>query len=158
MVKKMPNTDSKPLTLEIKGAIGEEYVFEKVDPKNSEIMIDLGHVTSISSTGIKNWLSWVNSELSGKTINLTRCPLVVVDQLNMIEGFLPKNATVDSFFVPYFCEESGAEKRVLFRQGVEFDGVKIFPPDNVKCDETGEIMEMDVIEEKYFLFLKKLLK
>jgi hypothetical protein len=43
---------------------------------------------------------------------------------------------------------------ILFRDGQEFKGNEIFPPAEVK-DESGEVMEMDVIEAKYFKFLQK---
>ena len=48
----------------------------------------------------------------------------------------------------------GSEKNVLFRSGHEYKDGKVMPPNEVK-DDSGEEMEMDVIESKYFKFIKK---
>jgi hypothetical protein len=78
---------------------------------------------------------------------------VIVDQMNMVDGFLPSVATVESFYVPYYNEESGSEKNVLFRYGVEYKDGQVQYPTAVK-DESGKPMEMDIIENKYFKFIK----
>ena len=87
-------------------------------------------------------------------ITFNQCPKVIVDQINMVDGFLPSNAKVNSFFVPYYHDDSGSEKNVLFRYGQEFSEASVNPPPEVK-DDDGNAMEMDVIESKYFKFIKK---
>ena len=79
---------------------------------------------------------------------------MIVDQINMVSGFLPEGAEVESFMVPYYSDASDTEKMVLFTKGKEFKDGEVFPPEDVK-DESGELMEMDVIEAKYFKFIKK---
>jgi hypothetical protein len=55
--------------------------------------------------------------------------------------------------VPYYNEKAGTEKNVLYIFGKEFtDYVKSLP--TVK-DESGEVMELDVVESSYFKFLTK---
>ena len=87
-------------------------------------------------------------------INFNSCPKVIVDQINMVDGFLPTNGKVKSFFVPYFNDDAGSEKNVLFRYGTEFTEGQINPPASV-TDDQGNAMEMDVIESKYFKFIKR---
>jgi hypothetical protein len=70
----------------------------------------------------------------------------------MVAGFLPQGTTVTSFYVPYYADTSGNEKMVLFENGREFGAGGLKPPAEVK-DDSGEVMEMDVIEAKYFKFL-----
>ena len=41
---------------------------------------------------------------------------------------------------------------ILFTKGKEFSGSEIRPPENILCEDSGEEMEMDVIEAKYFKF------
>ena len=72
----------------------------------------------------------------------------------MVQGFLPAQGRVNSFFVPFYSEESGGEKNVLFRSGQEFSDSGEIKVPSVKDDE-GHEMEMDVVEAKYFKFLKK---
>ncbi len=70
----------------------------------------------------------------------------------MVLGFLPQGTRVESFFVPYYNEASGNEKMVLFINGREFKDGKVTPPATVN-DDSGDPMEMDVIESKYFKFV-----
>jgi hypothetical protein len=72
----------------------------------------------------------------------------------MVQGFLPASGRVNSFYVPFYNDDSGAEKSVLFRNGQEFTDTGLGTIPEVK-DEEGNAMEMDVVEAKYFKFLKK---
>ena len=66
-----------------------------------------------------------------------------------------QEAKVESFYVPYFSEDSGNEKMVLLEEGKDFNGGEVTAPDEFTDEETGDEMEMDVIESKYFKFLNK---
>ena len=137
------------------GQLDEDASFEKVEfGESPKVVIDLNGINSINSCGIREWIKWVKEIPATATISYKNCPKVIIDQINMVVGFLPENASVESFYVPYYCESSGSEKMVLFEKGKEFDGGEIKEPE-IKCDETGDEMEMDVIESKYFGFLKK---
>ncbi|MBX7231214.1 MAG: hypothetical protein K1X29_03915 [Bdellovibrionales bacterium] len=139
----------------LKGPIDEDAILSGDYFKNiSEIELDLAQIQSINSCGIREWIKWLSHTQSSQKITFKNCPKLIVDQINMVAGFLPVNGVVESFFVPYFSEDSGEEKMILFRRGFEFDGSNIQAPDNVK-GTSGELMEMDVIESKYFNFLKK---
>ena len=59
-----------------------------------------------------------------------------------------------SFFVPYYSDEAGTEKTILFTHGKEYSDQGLQGAPEVK-DEQGNSMEMDVVEAKYFKFLKK---
>jgi hypothetical protein len=134
------------------GIIDEDVDFKDFSiAQVGELVVDLQDLKSINSCGIREWIKWLGENPSGK-IEFQNCPKVIVDQINMVEGFLPKNGTVKSFYVPYFNEDSGTEKNVLFRYGTEFTEAGVNPPPEVK-DDGGEAMEMDVIETKYFKFI-----
>lgn len=113
----------------------------------------LSNIKSINSCGIREWIKWV-STAGNAEVFYYECPKIIVDQINMVQGFLPGSGHVVSFFVPYFSEESGSEKAILFRTGQEFDESGGIRPPVVK-DDAGHDMEMDVVEAKYFKFLKK---
>lgn len=72
----------------------------------------------------------------------------------MVQGFLPTNGKVASFYVPFYSDESGEDKSVLFTQGKEYTDSGLGALPEVK-DSAGKPMEMDVVEAKYFKFLKK---
>lgn len=143
------------LALHLKGSIDEDAVLANISFDNAQqIVLDLEKVTAINSCGIREWIKWLKGAPGGAKIIYRNCPKIIVDQINMVAGFLPDSAVVESFYVPYFNENSGTEKMILFRRGTEFKDGELNPPAAVK-DDGGQEMEMDVIEAKYFKFLKK---
>jgi hypothetical protein len=145
---------AQKLTVFLGGTIDEDVNFSNHSLEGApEIEVHLKEVKSINSCGIREWIKWM-STAKGTKINLVECPKVLVDQINMVDGFLPQTAQVQSFFVPYYCEDSGEEKMVLFNFGKEYTNGALTPPAGIK-DSGGREMEMDVIEAKYFRFIKK---
>ena len=140
----------------LNGHIDEDAQFSSLDLGGCEkIMVDLAGVTAINSCGIREWIKWIRTAPATAGVTYKNCPKVIVDQINMVSGFLPENGKVESFYVPYYCDSTGNEKMILFKEGVEFKNNEVFPPAVIKDDETGEEMEMDVIQAKYFKFLNK---
>ncbi len=157
------NGDSILLTFE--GTIDEDVQFPVVSlTGNSAITIDLQAVKAINSVGIREWLNWIRPLSEKVAIELINCPKALVFQFNMVEGFLPKNAHVLSFYVPFFCEKCDREDNVLFTVGSEVTvnaGTVSIQYDAKKADlcKKGDDdceVEMDVTESKYFQFLKKM--
>jgi len=143
------------LHVKLKGSIDEDAILSNISFDDAQkIILELGQISSINSCGIREWIKWLKSAPSGAAITYRECPKVIVDQINMVSGFLPEGAVVESFYVPYFNESTGNEKMVLFRSGQEFGSSNVNPPAEVK-DENGELMEMDVLEAKYFRFITK---
>ncbi len=148
------NKTGDQLNVQMTGIIDEDVDFTQFNlVGNQKIQLNLNGIRSINSCGIREWIKWIGSA-AGAAIVYDQCPKVIVDQINMVDGFLPSNAKVNSFFVPYYNDESGSEKNVLFRYGTEFKEGSVQPPPDVK-DDQGQVMEMDVIESKYFKFIKK---
>jgi anti-anti-sigma regulatory factor len=142
------------LILKIAGGVDEDANFQPVELGGATaIVLDLAEVTAINSVGIREWIKWVKAFPTGVQLTVRRCPKIIVDQINMVAGFLPPATIIESFFVPYYAEGSGTEKMVLFEKDKEFKAGDLHPPASV-TDEAGEAMEMDVIEAKYFKFLK----
>jgi hypothetical protein len=140
--------------VKISGVIDEDTDFSKVDIRAAaSLRLDLSGIKSINSCGIRDWIKWLSSS-AAQAVVFHDCPKVIVDQINMVQGFLPANGRVTSFYVPYFCEETDEEKQVLFRLGTEYaeDG-GISAPEVL--DSSGNGMEMDIVESKYFKFLQK---
>lgn len=138
--------------LTLKGNIDEDASFSQANVDGGSVTVDLGGVTAINSVGIREWIKWTKTLPSGCKMTVRNCPKIVVDQINMVLGFLPQGTRVESFFVPYYNEASGNEKMVLFINGREFKDGKVTPPATVN-DDSGDPMEMDVIESKYFKFV-----
>ncbi len=156
-------TDGEALLLIFEGVIDEESKFPSVDTaKHKRIMVDLKGIRSINSVGIREWLNWIRPVSETTQIVFLKTPKALVFQMNMVEGFLPKNGTVKSFYVPFYCEACDKEENVLFTVGQE---VQVTPGNytityDVKkanlCAKPNCEMEMDASESKYFQFLKKM--
>lgn len=146
--------EASQLVLDLKGSIDEDASFAPPDLGSfMTVVFDLAGVTAINSVGIREWIKWMKTFPSSIKLKVRHCPKIIVDQINMVAGFLPAGTTIESFYVPYYSDASGNEKMVLFENGKEFGAGDVNPPAEVK-DETGEVMEMDIIEAKYFKFLK----
>ena len=101
------NRQGSQLILQLSGIIDEDVDFTHHSLQNvQQIEIELSNVKSINSCGIREWIKWLTSAKEAK-ISFKQCPKVIVDQMNMVDGFLPINGIVESFFVPYYSDTTG---------------------------------------------------
>jgi hypothetical protein len=136
------------------GSIDEEVTLTSDILKGANTLIfDFAEVTSINSCGIREWIRWI-MPVATKSIIYRNCPKIIVDQINMVDGFLPNSGMVESFYVPYYSEDTGEEKHILFSFGKEYTDQGLNYPSLV-VDSKNQPMEIDVIESKYFRFLQK---
>ena len=137
----------------VAGRIDETFV-QDMDgiPYFGEINFNLKNLISINSSGIRAWVILMQ-KMKTAYISLYECPKAFIDQVNMVNGFIPNNARIVSFYVPYYNEKNKTEKQVLFILGQDFKDSKLMSLKKV-IDDQGEEMELDVIEAKYFKFLK----
>lgn len=148
------NKEDSAIKIDISGAIDEDVEFSTFAISGAnQLVLNLAGIKSINSCGIREWIKWL-SQAGNAKIEYHNCPKIIVDQINMVDGFLPSSGQVMSFFVPYYNEASGEEKSVLFKFGSEFTKTGLSTVKSI-LDSAGNEMEMDVIEAKYFKFLKK---
>lgn len=149
------------LTLALSGRIEEDVKFPSVeDGSITQITFDLKGLEYISSLGIRDWVSWIQPLSKKYKLVMRNCPKRLVQQFNMVNGFLPKGTKVESLYVPYFCEKCNFEDSFLYQVGsqvkLESGVIKL----NVKnsdfkiCEDSECELEMDSSTEKYFQFLK----
>jgi hypothetical protein len=137
------------LLVHVSGKIDEDSNFSGC----ASVILELENISAINSVGVREWIRWIKGFPSTLKLVVRKCPKIIVDQINMVSGFLPAGTVVESFYVPFFADISGEEKMVLFSIGKEYRGGDVFAPKQIS-DTTGAPMEMDVIEAKYFKFLK----
>lgn len=121
-------------------------------PVVGEVTFNLKSIKSINSTGIREWIKLMQ-KMKAVKISFLECQKVFIDQVNMVQGFAPENSKIMSFYVPYFNETNETEKNVLFLHGEHYGDGKIKNLPKV-VDEKGIEMELDVVEAKYFKFIK----
>lgn len=139
------------LQIEIGGAIDEKFATHIATiPEANEISINLKNLKIINSTGIREWIKFMQKRSKSK-ISFTECPKIFIDQVNMVQGFVPAADNILSFYVPYYNEDNDSEKSILFSKGKEYANKKINLPKVM--DDSGQEMEIDVVEGKYFKFI-----
>jgi len=137
----------------LSGQIDESFPAELLAIKfNQEVVINLDQIKMINSLGIREWIKFIGVLATSK-VEFIKCPKIFIDQVNMVQGFITPNCKVKSFYVPYFNEDTSNEKNVLYSFGQEFgeDFLNVKPA--IKAED-GTELEIDVVEQKYFKFLK----
>jgi len=154
-------TAEDELILRFRGDLNEDADFSGVQiPEVSKLSLDLRDVQMLNSLGLRAWVNWIRSVPDNILIVFSHCPHFVVEQMNILEGFLPMGARVESFFVPYHCEACGHDEMYLAVRGRDYMEGTVDKQEGVVLKETRscpvcpEDMELDVIPHKYFRFLK----
>jgi hypothetical protein len=148
--------DGDNLTLSFTGKIDEDTDFSEISVGSPKLItLDFVGVVGINSVGIREWVKWIRSIDPSTKFNVKNCPQIIVDQLNMVEGFLPTGTEINSFFVPYYCESCDELSPVLFEKGKNFDGPNPEVEETMECPNCKEESELDIIEKMYFKFLDK---
>lgn len=152
----------KKLKVTFEGSIDEGARLPELTTNGIEkIVIDLNGVRAINSIGIREWLTWIRPLAAKVEIVFERCPKSIILQFNMVEGFLPKNASVNSFYVPFSCDKCGYEGSHLYNVGSEVQvanktvHLTVDAKALARCSQNPCEIEMDVLEAKYFQFLKR---
>lgn len=137
----------------LSGVIDDSFPADSlVLPTDKAVEINLNNVKMINSLGIREWIKFVSS-IQSKDVSISYCPKIFIDQVNMVQGFLPNQFKIKSFYVPYFNVDDDLEKNVLYVSGKDF-GEGFLNIQSTVNHETGAVLDIDVMEQKYFKFLK----
>lgn len=137
---------------ELKGAIDEDADFSKIKELGGldSYEFNFEDINSINSCGVREWTNFVSSLGKTTEIRYLNCRQIIIEQINMVHGFIPENASIESFYAPYFCEDLDKEYKILLKASEIVD--KKAP--TVKCPDGDHKMEFDAIEGQYFSFIK----
>jgi hypothetical protein len=159
-MKVQRNKDQVHVALD--GAIGETtplFILPVSDIK--DLTVDMSGVTYINSIGVKHWIMWTQKIPTTTAVKLLNCPFVIVSQASMVVGFLTKNMKIESFRMPYACEECGKEEQMTAVRGTDYEypseGAprKIAVPEELPCTKCKEgKLEPDFFLDKTFKFLE----
>lgn len=138
----------------VTGYVNEYSKFPPL-PVTDYVVIDLGGVKGLNSVGTRGWCTWLKEITHTTKIVLEKCPVIFVKSFNQVKHSYPDNAQVLSFVVPYFSDANDERKDIIFKFNENFDNNGPLKYPEVK-DTTGAEMEMDVVPEVYFAFLKRI--
>ena len=115
------------------------------------IEVNLRGVRRINSFGVRTWIDAVRRIAPSARLTFVQCPPPVVDQCNMVSGFLGHGA-LTSFFAPMVCAECDEQIDQLFETAAcRANGGKL---PETRCPRCGRPMEVDDLEEQYLLFVR----
>ncbi|MFG1485935.1 hypothetical protein [Halobacteriovorax sp. RZ-2] len=143
-------TENDVTILNLTGRIDEDADLTPIlGVKDQDLHINFNAVEMINSCGIREWINMLG-ELTG-AITYSHCPQTVIEQINMVHGFIKPGIKVESFYAPYYEESSDDVKMILIKTS---DVVDNKAP--VMKNDDGEELEFDAIEAQYFQFIKQM--
>lgn len=147
--------DGNDLVVELGNSINEDFVsMEKENLEGFErIIIDFNKVSIINSSGIREWVKFLD-RIRGKKIAYRNCTKIIVDQMNFIHDFLNKHIRVESIYVPYYCERCDRQEMKLFNLEEIVKGNRVDVLD-VLCSVCKQSMELEELKKQYFGFIEK---
>lgn len=149
------------LEVKISGYVGENSGLYDFNYRGiTTIAVDVSGVNYINSVGVKQWIHWTGRFPKELIVQFHKCPALIINQVNMVAGFLPRGGTVESLSAPFICEDCNREETILLHRPKDFDyatgteAYKYVPP-TVPCPKCKKPMELDAMETKFFGFLKQ---
>ena len=133
------------------GIIDEHADLSFFERLHGTTRINLRGVRRINSYGVRSWIEAVRRVPANADVELVECPPSVVDQMNMVAGFVGR-AQVISFYAPMACERCGHEKEALFSVA-DYQLAGQLPA--VPCPKCAAPMQVDDLEDHYLLFARE---
>jgi hypothetical protein len=158
------NEAAKSIHLEFVGAIDEHGHMTKVtkyilsfgdDIKTVEI--DLGKVEYLNSTGVRNWVEFLESLEKRRKLDFLHVSEVFLERANdHLEMLGPAGSPVRSVDAPYFCEPCGLRqiRKLNTADLLPAEGQDPVPPP-FNCETCGKPLSFDEIPEDYFGYLSR---
>lgn len=140
------------------GRIDEHAAFESLQGAPPPLKLNIGRVSSINSVGVRRFLAFALG-WSPKKFEFYECTPEFIANVNVIPqllGMPSDEAQIKTFYVPFSCETCKRMENVLFeRAQIAFDsksGEAVIPAK--KCVKCGELLDLDVEKNEFFMFLK----
>ena len=134
----------------LSGVIDESADLSFLTALSGHTRLNMRHVRRINSYGVRSWIENIRLIPHGVTFELIECPPSVVDQINMVAGFVGRGH-VTSFYAPMACDACGHELDQLFFVS---DYRALGRLADVACPRCGAKMHVDDLEEQYLMFAR----
>lgn len=141
--------DGDKTLVTIAGVVDENADMRALATLTGRVELDLSGVRRFNSVGVRTWVDALRALSARAQVLYVACSSSVVNQVNMISGFLGGGRIV-SFYGAMRCESCDSEVDHLFDRVECEDGL---PP--VSCAKCGRELELDEPEDQYLLFLRE---
>lgn len=137
------------LLVKITGNLDQGFPFPDPSSLKSEtIIMDFDEMKLINSLGIRSFILFCEAIPASKLI-YKNCPCILVNQFNMVKSMITPRVRVESFYAPYFAPIAHEELEILITPEDVKNGLA--PKRN--HPKTGEELDFDDLDERYFYFL-----
>lgn len=157
---KVSSITDKFYRVSLSGWLTETYHLPEIEPveKESTLFIKCDRLRGMNSVGIRMWLVWLKVLTTKGFIRFEFEDVLpsVLQQASMVQGFIPENGSVNSFYLTYFCETNNSEKDFKFVRGKDFSTTKMRVPKTREDVVQGQtlIYELDSVTSKLLKFFK----
>jgi hypothetical protein len=144
------------VTYTFTGDVDENFRQEDLPRQGAAVIqFELGGVETFNSCGIREWIYLIKDFSKLGKLIFKNCSVAMIDQINMVPDSVG-SAEVDSFYAPYFCQSDSCNtgyNRLINVKDCMADLLNRTAPE-FKCDECGEVLDFDALEESYFQFVR----
>lgn len=146
------NIEEGILVVTFSGLIDEDSSFLDLESKiGDKVIFDFDDVSLINSCGIREWVRFLDSLDKSVSLVYRNCRQIIIEQVNMVHGFIREGSIIESFYAPYYCEECDKE----FKMHLKYDDITDQKAPDLKCPSCqSSDLEFDAIEAQYFQFIK----
>jgi hypothetical protein len=135
----------------IKGLVDELAELDQLSKLSGPVEVNLGGIRRFNSAGVRVWVDAMRSLADSTRLTFVECAPPVIDQLNMISGFLG-SGQVESFYGQMLCPICETEDKVLFQTRAVRQEDRL---PETRCPGCGGIMELDDDADQYLLFVRE---
>jgi eukaryotic-like serine/threonine-protein kinase len=139
-------------TLKLAGVVDEHADLRFFNDLHGDVKLSMRGVRRINSYGVRAWIDAIRKVPADCQLEIIECPPPVVDQMNMVAGFLGRGK-VTSFYAPMLCDHCTHEMDQLFTVEACREAGGKLPP--LTCPRCGKPMGVDDIEDQYLLFVRE---
>jgi len=158
---KVETITEKFYKINLSGWFGENCSLPEIKPptKDNTLFMRCDYFRGMNSVGIRLWLMWMKDLTTTKgfiRFELENVQPAILQQASMIQGLIPDNASINSFYLDYWCEATDQEKKFKFVRGKEYSTAKMRVPLKREEIENGQkvIYTLDNPVEKVLKFYK----
>jgi hypothetical protein len=133
------------------GVIDESADLQPIAQLREPVDLNMREIRRINSFGVRAWIDHIRQIPHEVKLTFVECPPPVIDQCNMVSGFLG-HGILQSFYAPMVCEECDEQQSQLFlTEDCRKNGGRL---PATPCPRCGRDMEVDDLEEQYLLFVR----
>jgi hypothetical protein len=145
--------------ISLHGHLAEISPLPKLTPSDKDgatLFIDCERLTGINSVGIRSWMLWFRDlSLQGfSKFEFENLHTPILQQTGLVNGFIPANGTINSFYLYYWDESTNDEEEFKFSLSPEANQLVLPRQKVVEKDGKKIIFRLDESSKKILKFYK----